>query len=242
VASTLRCVQLRTLHTSTQRRLFAVATLGALSAFGLTLMLVRIPWAGANDYDNLAWNLLLAWVPFVVALGVYALYGRGVSPQRLAPAVLLWLVFLPNAPYLVTDFVYLGEFRDIPLWYDTVMLTTFAGVGLLLGFLSLYLMHTVARRAFGPTAGWIAVTVVLAVAGFGVYLGRFVRFNSWDIVTHPSLLAGDLWQGASNPLGHPWAIAASAVLGVLLMGGYLVAYRLVAVATSRLDRLPDTRA
>ena len=120
-------------------------------------MLVRIPWAGTNDYDNLAWNLFLAWVPFVIALGVYVLYGRGVSPLRLVPAALLWLVFLPNAPYLVTDFVYLGEFRDVPLWYDAVMLTTFAGVGILLGFLSLYLMHSIARRAFGATAGWAAV-------------------------------------------------------------------------------------
>lgn len=210
--------------------------------FGLALMLARSRWVGTNEYDNLAWNLFLAWVPFVIALGVYDLYRRGVSPLRLVPAALLWLVFLPNAPYLVTDFVYLREFRDAPLWYDAVMLTTFAGVGLLLGFLSLYLMHTVARRAFGVTAGWASVAIVLAVAGFGVYLGRVVRFNSWDIVTDPSRLARDLWQGASNPLAHPWAIAASVVLGALLIGGYLVAYRLVAVATTRLSRLPDTRA
>jgi uncharacterized membrane protein len=231
---------LRALRTSTRRRLFVVATLGVLSACGLALILVRNSRVGTNDFDNLAWNLFLAWVPFVVSLGVYDLYRRGVSALRLAPAALLWLVFLPNAPYLVTDLVYLREFRNVPLWYDAVMLTTFAGVGLLLGFCSLYLMHSVARRAFGASAGWASVTIVLALAGFGVYLGRFARFNSWDIVTDPSRLAGELWQGVSNPLAHPWAIAASVVVGTLLIGGYLVAYRLVAVAAARLDRLPDT--
>lgn len=227
---------MRTLHTSTQRRRFAVATLGALSAFGLALLVGRFSWVGTNEYDNLAWNLVLAWLPFVIALGVYDLYRRGVSPLPLVPAALLWLLFLPNAPYLVTDFKYLWEYRDVPLWYDTVMLATFAGVGLLLGFLSLYLMHAVARRAFGATVAWTSVTIVLALAGFGVYLGRFARFNSWDIVTDPSRLAGDLWQGAFNPLAHRWAIAASVVLGALLMGGYVVAYRLVAITTTRLSR------
>jgi uncharacterized membrane protein len=201
-------------------------------------MLARSLWVGRNEYNNLAWNLFLAWVPFLIALGVYALHRRGVSPLRLVPAALMWLVFLPNAPYLVTDFVYLREFRSVPLGYDIVMLTTFAGVGLLLGFLSLYLMHTLARRVFGVTAGWAAVTIVLALAGFGVYLGRFVRFNSWDLVTNPSRLARDLWQGASNPFGHPWTIAASVVLGVLLNAGYLFAYRLFGVAVTRLGASP----
>jgi uncharacterized membrane protein len=231
-------MRLPMLPTAARRRFFAVATLGAFSLFGLVLMLVRSRWVGRNEYDNLAWNLFLAWVPFVIALGVHDLYRRGVSPLRLVPAALVWLLFLPNAPYLVTDFVYLREFRSVPLWYDIVMLTTFAGVGLLLGFLSLYLMHTVARGTLGSAVGWAAVTIVLALAGFGVYLGRFVRFNSWDVVTDPSHLARDLWSGVSNSVGHPLPIAASAVLGVLLIGGYVVAYRAVAIATTRLSR-PD---
>ena len=233
-------MRLLSLHTAARRRLFAIATLVALSVLGLALMLARSRWVGRNEYDNLAWNLFLAWVPFGIALGVYDLHRRGVSPLRLVPAAIVWLLFLPNAPYLVTDFVYLREFPSVPLWYDALMLGTFAGIGLLLGFLSLYLMHTLARRTFGVTAGWAAVTIVLALAGFGVYLGRFVRFNSWDVVTNPSRLAGDLWQGASNPVGHPWTIAASGVLGVLLIGGYLVAYQLVGVANARLSRLPNT--
>jgi uncharacterized membrane protein len=71
-------------------------------------------------------------------------------------------------------------------------------------------------------------------------LGRFVRFNSWDLVTNPSRLVGDLWQGASNPVGHPWTIAASVVLGALLIGGYFVAYQLVGIANTKLSRLPNT--
>ena len=101
------------------------------------------------DFRFLLWNLFLAWVPFVLALVVYDRYRRGTPLARLLPALVLWLLFLPNAPYIVTDFVHLSAARTPPLWFDGVELSAFAWTGMLLGFVSLYLVHAVVRHRFG---------------------------------------------------------------------------------------------
>ena len=199
------------------------------------MVVVRILYTGTGDYRNMVWNLVLAWIPFVVALGIYDRHRRGASPGRLALPALVWLLFLPNAPYLVTDFKYLAELGGAPVWYDVMLLTTFAWLGLLLGFGSLYLMHAVAARIVGAAAGWATVAGVLALTAFGVYLGRFQRWNSWDVVRNPTGLGGDLWGGATDPLAHPHTLAVTFALGAFLTLGYLVLYSLFRLAALDAD-------
>src|SRR5438876_642713 len=89
----------------------------------------------------------------------------------LASVFSLWLVFLPNAPYLVTEFMLLRDVHNMPVWFDTAMLVSFAWTGLLLGFVSVYLVQELVRRAAGPTAGWLCVLGSFGLCGVGVYLG-----------------------------------------------------------------------
>lgn len=196
------------------------------------MVVFRVAYTGSGEYRNLVWNLALAWVPFVIALVVYDQHRNGASAGRLLLPTLLWLLFLPNAPYLMTDFVYLPQYHDVPIWYDITLLTTFAWLGLLLGFVSLYLMHAVSERLFGAVASWIAVAGVLGLTGFGIYLGRFERWNSWDVLVDPARLGSTLGSGLLDPLSHPRPFGVTLALGAFLAFGYVVVYSVLRLAAA----------
>jgi uncharacterized membrane protein len=202
------------------RRTLAAAALVAASALCVALLEIRVRETGSSYYRFLAWNLILAWVPLVIAVVAYARARRGVGPVvwvLLVP----WLLFFPNAPYLLTDFIHLDE-GPAPLWYDALMLSAFAWTGLMLGFGSLYLVQLILRRAFGAAIAWAAVLAALALASVGVYIGRFIRFNSWDALLHPLRVAEVVReQLASVPLRTAEALVA---LTTFLAVGYLVFY------------------
>lgn len=157
----------------------------------LTLVGARMAVSDSTRYTGLVWNLFLAWIPFVLAYAAYALSWKRPLLYLVIPVTaFLWLIFFPNAPYILTDLQHLArEAADSPLWYDVIMLIWFSWTGLLLGLVSLYFMHEIIQRAFGKAAGWIFVFAVSGLSSFGVYLGRFIRFNSWDILQGPKDVA-----------------------------------------------------
>ena len=208
-------------------RLFVLVALGAASALCLALELVRERRYGALDYRFLVWNLILAWIPLLLGLLIYDRYRRGTRLARLVPAAALWLLFLPNAPYIVTDFVHLSSARVPPLWLDGIELSAFAWTGMLLGFVSLYLVHAVVRHRFGAQAGWLGVLGVLVLVSAGVYLGRVKRWNSWDLLTQPGSRLAQLHARLDDPLSLGRAFGVTLGLTVLLTLAYLVFYMLV---------------
>ena len=166
------------------RRALTIPALLAASALCVATVEFRGHHTGDPYYRFLVWNLFLAWVPFAFALGAYVLARRGGGPAVIALGV-LWLLFFPNAPYMLTDFIHLSESPAAPLWYDALMLASFAWTALVLGFASLYLMQMIWQRAAGPVVAWLGVLAALGLASFGVYLGRFLGFNSWDALVRP---------------------------------------------------------
>jgi uncharacterized membrane protein len=205
------------------RRALAVGALGLASALCVAMVEVRIRRTGDGFYRFLIWNLFLAWVPLALALVAHARARSRRGLDLLGGALLvLWLLFFPNAPYLLTDFVHLDEDAVAPVWYDALMLSAFAWTALLVGFASLLLVQTVVRRAAGAAAGWLCVVVALALASLGVYIGRFVRFNSWDALLHPRTVARVVHSQlqAESP---KMAAALVALTGFLLVG-YAVVY------------------
>ena len=202
------------------RRTLAIVALLAASALCVATVELRTHETGDAYYRFLVWNLILAWVPLVLAM---AAYGRARRRVDVIVAVLLvpWLLFFPNAPYLLTDFIHLGE-GPAPLWYDALMQSAFAWTGLLLGFGSLYLVQMILRRAFGTVVAWLGVVVALSLASIGVYVGRFIRFNSWDALLHPIRVA----EVVNEQLSAVPARTAGALLGLVafLLVGYLVVY------------------
>jgi uncharacterized membrane protein len=170
----------------TRSRTVTVPVLALALGSAICLMLVEVRTVRTHDpsYRFLDWNLFLAWVPLVLAFGVHAAARR----RRVVVGgvlALMWLLFFPNAPYLTTDFIHLRGPSAAPVWFDGLMLTAFASIGLLLGFQSLHLMHGVLRRATGSGIAWLGVIGTLVLTSFGIYLGRVVQLNSWDAVLHP---------------------------------------------------------
>jgi uncharacterized membrane protein len=214
---------------SPNERLVVLAGLGVASALCLALELVREHRYGAYDFRFLIWNLILAWIPLLLALLVYDRYRRGRSLLVLAPALLLWLLFLPNAPYIVTDFVHLSAGSPAPLWLDGVEASASAWTGMLLGFVSLYLVHAVARHRLGAVPSWVGVLCVLALVSVGVYLGRVKRWNSWDLLTQPGARLAQLHAHLGDPASLTRAVGVSLAVTCLLAAAYLVFYVLMAV-------------
>jgi uncharacterized membrane protein len=206
------------------RRIVIVASLGVLSMFVIAMIAFQIIYAGSPDNLAIAWNLFLAWIPFVLALIIYD-RGTSAGPRpALGAAALLWLLFLPNAPYILTDLKYIDGFGSVSALYDVVLLASAASAGLLLGLTSLFLMHAVARRLIGAFSAWALVVGALALSSFGIYLGRVQRWNSWDVVARPGSLFGDIARGLLHPLSHPHPIGVTILFTSFLLASYLVFY------------------
>jgi uncharacterized membrane protein len=211
-------------HSERARRL-VVGSLLAATGFCVAILVARVLFTDTVHFSFLGWNLLLAWIPFGAALVVYdgRRVGRGKWHQIGFAA--LWLLFFPNAPYIVTDFIHLGRFGDpVPLWVDALLLTAFAWTGLLLGLVSLYLIHTAARAALGTAKAWATVAAAVILGGFGIYLGRFQRWNSWDILSEPGAVLADVVAPLMNPLSNPKPLAVTVGFACFLTVAYLVVY------------------
>jgi len=184
-----------------------------LSVMCVGLVVFRMYHSGSIRFMFLTWNLFLAWVPLGIALLTYRQMGRGqLRGCHALAGWAAWLLFFPNAPYLITDLLHLTKRSAVPIWYDSLMVFSYALVGLLAGLLSLHLIHRVMDRLLGRAAGWGVVTGSLLLAGFGVYLGRFERWNSWDLLTNPWGLLGDVLVQLTNPT----ALRLTAVFALML--------------------------
>ena len=170
----------------------AAAPLLALSfasAVSVALVIVRILVTHNLHYGCLIWNLFLAWLPLIFALLACEHYRNTARPSLgFAGLAGAWLVFFPNAPYIFTDLIHLTTSFYGHFWVDLVLILMCAVTGLVLGFVSLYLMQSIVARMFGRIAGWIFITAATGLGGFGIYLGRFFRFNSWDVFVKPTVL------------------------------------------------------
>ena len=212
------------------RHRFAYAIIGLLSAASLVcvgLIVARFEYSHTYHYWFLLWNLVLAWVPFVFAAIAYSLASarRAVLTVLVVAAAVLWLAFFPNAPYILTDFLHLGSMGDIvPGWFDVLMLYWFAWTGLMLGIVSLYLMQEIVARGLGMRAGWVFVVLAAGIGSFGIYLGRFLRWNSWDIVRRPGPLADELLGRVTDRASQPRLLGFTLLFALLFLFIYVAVY------------------
>lgn len=190
------------------------------SSLAMLLLFARMAWTGHREYSFLAWNLFLAWIPFAIGVAIRGLHSRGARALTLLPAFALWLGFLPNAPYLVTDFIHLRWRDSAPVWFDAMMLASFAWAGVGLGSASLRSCAHVVRMRYGSLAAGGFVPAVAVLSGFGVYLGRFVRLNSWDVAFHPRTVMVHVL----SPLMHPLLNARAWIVTLTIAAFFAVAY------------------
>jgi len=206
------------------------------------LLATRVVLTGEFRQLYLVWNLFLAWMPLFFALTTVCLAHTG--PQRrwsFFAAATAWLLFFPNAPYILTDLVHLGSKSHSRYWTDLVLILTFALIGLVLGFLSLFLMQRLVARRHGWPAGWLFVGIVAGLSGFGIYAGRFLRWNSWDVVFSPFDLLGDAGQWLLALISHPHGLKTPVLFGIMLFVAYLLLHSLTHLPSTLHGPVSDVR-
>jgi uncharacterized membrane protein len=200
------------------------------SGVSVTLVLARIVCSGNLNYSFLIWNLLLAWMPLLFALLACDQVKSGAKPGwRFLGFAGAWLIFFPNAPYIFTDLIHLKTNLKLELytrfWVDMALILMCAFTGLMIGFVSLYLMQAIVRQKYGRVAGWMFIAAITGLSSFGICIGRFLRFNSWDVLVKPATLARGI-GGWVDSLSHPGTIAFPMVFAAFLFTAYLTLYAL----------------
>jgi uncharacterized membrane protein len=213
------------------RLLLPSVALLAASAWCVALLVVRHHAFGSGE-RWLVWNLTLAWVPFVLAVALSLVHRRRHTTAELLALGAAWLVFLPNAPYMLTDFIHLGTRHRL---FDSIVLASFAFTALALGFASLVLVQVVVARAYGQVGGWALAVSALFLSSVGMYLGRVQRLNSWDVLQRPQLLASIARARLEDPFGNRHLIGFVVAVGGFLTLAY-VALWCVAAMTAAVRR------
>jgi uncharacterized membrane protein len=177
-------------------------------------------------YDYLLWNLFLAWLPLLFALRLTAIlrYKLWSSWEALGMSV-LWLTFLPNSFYMISDFIHLQDAAPGHILYDTVMFTSFIYTAVLIGFASLYLIHLQLKARFHQRIALLWIALTLLICSFGIYLGRDLRWNSWDILVNPGGLLFDVSDRLLHPNAYPQMILTVVTFFALLLSMYNLVWR-----------------
>lgn len=207
---------------SPQMFIISVVVLCSLAMIFLTL---RLQETGSSRFIFLYWNLLLAGVAPIMAYWLVSRVRRfGWLKWQQIVLLLLWLSFLPNSFYILTDFVHLRQTFEVSLIYDIVLILSFTLCGLILGFTSVYIVHRELIKKINPRRAWYAVSGVFFLSSFAIYLGRYSRWNTWDIVLTPAGLLFDVSDRVVNPAAHTETYTATATVFVLLLVAYWVVW------------------
>lgn len=210
-----------------------IASVGCIFFYFIRFKLSR------RDYTGFfVWNLIYAWIPYIIALIIAAVVNN--SKRRIFAKIVLvilgiiWLVFYPNSPYLFTDFIHIIE-RASPapiirkfiiistrslVWYDIILSSSFAFIGHFIGLISIFIVHKSYSKVFIHHFGWIHICIAMFFGGFGVYIGRIIRFNSWEVFIKPLVILKEILL----EFMHLRALVFSFVFGFFIFISYIALY------------------
>jgi uncharacterized membrane protein len=202
-----------------------ILLLACSNAMSLVFYVLRVLSTGSLRYWYLSWNLFLALVPIFFA---WLLIRRLKTHRWLEPGNItltaLWLGFLPNSFYVLTDFIHLRDTGEINLLFDIVLIFSFTVNAFIAGYLSVYMIHRELLKRKSVEVVSAVIATVFALCGFAIYLGRTLRWNTWDIVLNPFGLLFDVSEGLLNPLAHPQMLVTTGIFFILLSTSYALIY------------------
>jgi uncharacterized membrane protein len=190
--------------------------IGLLLAFSFVIVEYRVVQTDVRIFRFFWWNLILAVIPFLCSEAL-----RGAAWRSVLLAAMS-VLFLPNAPYMVTDLFHLRTRAEFPLWYDTMLIFWFAAAGVGLFYLTLFNLEAFFKRHFGEIPVQILLASICFLNGFGIYLGRFLRFNSWDVMSNHDELAEQILDRIINPGIHTRTVGVTLLYGFSLLLGYWI--------------------
>jgi uncharacterized membrane protein len=196
-----------------QKNLSAITwRFAVLSSFCVLLQIGRMYCSETLGYIFLTANLLLAWIPLLIAQTCYKEKSNWKSFMLFGA----WIIFFPNSGYIITDLIHLKPRNDIPFLFDTTMVFTFAFTGFITGLLSALLIYRRMKSVVSPLKCKVLIVAIMFLSGYGIYIGRFLRWNSWDIFLHPLAILSDTFVRVIHPSEHPGTYSVSIFIGMLL--------------------------
>ena len=187
-------------------------------AFSALALMIRMKLNKSFFFLFLIWNIFLAIIPFAITM--YLNTKPNLSRLKLAIWFVIWLAFLPNTPYIVTDLIHLKESTYHLMWLDILVVLSFAMSGLFLFYLSVLDMQRLISQKFKRISISFVTISLMFLCGFGVYLGRFLRYNSWEILSQPQNLFLDIIDMIIFPMQHTGAWLFTLGFGSFLLVGY----------------------
>lgn len=185
-----------------------------MTLFCFSLSLFRFYISETKVFFFLNWNLFLAWIPLLLSSAILAFNIKG--KISLALIIVVWILFFPNSPYILTDLFHLKARNTIPIWYDLIVILSYAWTGLICGFISLGDIEKLLSVYTKDKIINAVVVLFLFMSSFGVYLGRFLRWNSWDVLNNPFGLFNDIVLRIIYPLEYTKTWGVTLLMGILL--------------------------
>ncbi|MCC6701237.1 MAG: DUF1361 domain-containing protein [Fluviicola sp.] len=179
-----------------------------------SLSIFRVVYSESVHYLFLVWNLFLAFVPLLIVQLPF--FERSKNSFTFSMIAFCWLLFFPNAPYILTDLFHLSNHSTMPIWFDLVLILLYAWTGLLAGFYSLMIIEQKLQLFVSSRWRQIGVIGLIFLSSFGIYLGRYLRFNSWDLLNHPGSLLAQVFDRFSHPMDHPRTWGFTIFMGLFL--------------------------
>jgi uncharacterized membrane protein len=187
--------------------------------FGFLLLMARIVYTGRLTFAFLLWNLFLAFVPYFLSQHLARQITWIENKWKFTAAFTVWILFIPNSFYILTDLFHLYDSDALPRWYDLLLIVSFAWNALLLGILSVRQMEKIIETFWSYRNHWLFVYPIMGLNALGVYIGRYLRYNSWDVISNPFLLMADILHMIIHPLlykdGWGMIVCFSFFLGIL---------------------------
>ncbi len=209
---------METIKTLIQSKFKTLSLVTVALTFSIITLMVRIKLNKSFFYLFLVWNVFLATIPYAITM--YLNTKQKLSKLKLGFWFLVWLAFLPNAPYIVTDLIHLKESNYHLMWLDILVVLSFAMSGLFLFYLSVLDMQQLISQKFKRIPIPFFTITLMFLCGFGVYLGRFLRYNSWEIISNPQVLISDIFEIITSPFQNVTAWLFTLGFGGFLLVGY----------------------
>jgi uncharacterized membrane protein len=199
----------------------------ALSLFAVILFCLRVAFTHTLGFYFLNWNLFLAWIPFLCSISLSLLQAKLSNKQLtrykfvIGLLLVVWFLFLPNTFYVITDFIHLRVIASSTLWFDLLVILAYVIPATALGFAAVMHIDYLYLSKLKRVVKWSMLSVLFILNAFGIYLGRFLRWNSWDVLTNWQELFGDITDRFINPLIYPRTWVFTFTLGTMLVLSYM---------------------
>lgn len=173
--------------------------------FSIGLVIAGSIVSGTFILGFLIWNLFLGFIPYAISKWMQRNVNWNNNKLLFCTCFIAWLLFIPNSFYIITDLFHLGSFNKMPLWFELMVILSFAWNGLLFGILSVRQIERLVESPLFKGSRLLFVYPVMFLNALGVYIGRYMRFNSWDVITNPFHLVKDISELAMHPIQYKYA-------------------------------------